>query len=86
MNFSYVELSSVPGRNTAMALPTGLAVAEIWAGLGLSYAAPRLPRSCPNLAVATTVYFAAVLSRWPRKGAARATTEEWGDTPRPSRH
>ncbi|MFD8381449.1 hypothetical protein ACFV2X_23430 [Streptomyces sp. NPDC059679] len=63
----------------ALALPAGLDVAEIWAGLGLSYAAPRLLPSFDILAVATAVYFAALLSVWPRKGAAHATTKECGN-------
>ncbi|MGY0063823.1 metal ABC transporter permease [Streptomyces sp. LZ34] len=70
----------------ALALSAGLAVAEMWAGLGLSYAAPRLPPSFAILAVATAVYLAALLSVWPWKGTTRATTEEWGNAPRPSRH
>jgi hypothetical protein len=39
-----------------MALATGLAVAEMWAGLALAYYAPRLPTSFAITAVATVVY------------------------------
>jgi zinc/manganese transport system permease protein len=40
----------------ALALSAGLAVAEMWAGLGLSYTVPRLPPSFAILAVASLVY------------------------------
>ncbi|MFE9551963.1 metal ABC transporter permease [Streptomyces sp. NPDC006692] len=40
----------------ALALSAGLAVAEMWAGLALSYAAPQLPPSFSILAVATAAY------------------------------
>jgi zinc/manganese transport system permease protein len=42
----------------ALALSAVLAVAEMWAGLGLSYATPRMPPSFAILAVATAVYAA----------------------------
>lgn len=45
-----------------MALSTGLAVAEMWAGLALSYYAPRLPPSFAITAVAATVYAAALIA------------------------
>lgn len=41
-----------------LALSAGLAVAEMWAGLGLSYVAPRLPPSFAIVAVATAVHLA----------------------------
>ena len=40
----------------AMALSTTLAVASMWTGLAISYAAPKLPPSFSILAVATGVY------------------------------
>ncbi|WP_438492647.1 metal ABC transporter permease [Streptomyces asiaticus] len=52
----------------ALALSGGLAVAEMWAGLGLSYAAPRLPPSFAILAVATAVYLATLFTVRPRRG------------------
>ncbi|WP_327287469.1 metal ABC transporter permease [Streptomyces sp. NBC_01198] len=42
----------------ALALSAGLAVAEMWTGLGLSYAIPRTPPSFAILATATAVYAA----------------------------
>ena len=42
----------------ALALSAGLAVGEMWAGLGLSYAVPRMPPSFGILATATAVYAA----------------------------
>lgn len=43
----------------ALALSAGLAVAEMWAGLGLSYAVPGVPPSFGVMAAATAVYGAA---------------------------
>jgi zinc/manganese transport system permease protein len=40
----------------ALALSGGLAVAEMWTGLALSYLVPKLPPSFAILAVATTTY------------------------------
>lgn len=42
----------------ALALSAGLAVAEMWTGLALSYAIPRTPPSFAILATATAVYAA----------------------------
>jgi zinc/manganese transport system permease protein len=42
----------------AFALSAALALAEVWAGLLLSFAAPRVPPSFAILAVASVVYFA----------------------------
>ncbi|QIQ01013.1 metal ABC transporter permease [Streptomyces liangshanensis] len=42
----------------ALALSAGLAVGEMWAGLGLSYAVPQVPPSFGILAAATAVYAA----------------------------
>ncbi|MFF2521304.1 metal ABC transporter permease [Streptomyces liangshanensis] len=42
----------------ALALSAGLAVGEMWAGLGLSYAVPEVPPSFGILAAATAVYAA----------------------------
>jgi hypothetical protein len=46
-----------------MAIATGLAVAELWAGLALAYYAPRLPPSFAITAVATAVYSLALVGR-----------------------
>jgi zinc/manganese transport system permease protein len=43
-----------------LALSTGLAVVELWSGLALSYTVPSLPPSFSIIAVATTVYVAAL--------------------------
>ena len=54
----------------ALALSAGLAVAEMWAGLALSYYVPQLPPSFCIMAVATAVYAAAVaVVRRPRARA-----------------
>ncbi|MFJ9633237.1 metal ABC transporter permease [Streptomyces sp. NPDC101175] len=45
----------------ALALSGGLAVAEMWAGLALSYWIPQLPPSFAIMAVATAVYATAIL-------------------------
>ena len=42
-----------------MAISAGLAIAEIWAGLALAYAAPAMPPSFAIIAVASAVYLAA---------------------------
>jgi zinc/manganese transport system permease protein len=44
-----------------LAISAGLAVAELWSGLALSYAAPSLPPSFAIIAVATGVYVTATL-------------------------
>jgi zinc/manganese transport system permease protein len=44
-----------------MALSAGLAVASMWAGLAIAYAAPKVPPSFSILAVATGIYLAAFL-------------------------
>jgi zinc/manganese transport system permease protein len=54
-----------------LALSALLAVAEMWAGLAVSYAVPRMPPSFGILAAATAVY-AATYVPWPRRGAAGA--------------
>jgi zinc/manganese transport system permease protein len=46
----------------ALALSAGLAVAEMWTGLALSYYVPQLPPSFAIMAVATTVYAAALVA------------------------
>ncbi|MFB9452083.1 metal ABC transporter permease [Streptomyces antimycoticus] len=56
----------------ALALSAGLAVVEMWAGLWLSHAAPRLPPSFAILAVTTTVHLSALIAVRPRRGAAIA--------------
>ncbi|SDM80275.1 metal ABC transporter permease [Actinacidiphila guanduensis] len=55
----------------ALALSAGLAVAEMWAGLAMSYAVPKTPPSFGILAVATAVYGATFL-RKPRGRRAAA--------------
>ena len=42
-----------------LAISAGLAVAEMWAGLTLAYAAPAMPPSFAIIAVATACYAAA---------------------------
>ncbi|WP_446042125.1 metal ABC transporter permease [Streptomyces sp. SID1121] len=54
----------------ALALSAGLAVAEMWTGLGLSYAVPEVPPSFGILAAATVVY-AATYVRIPRRRTER---------------
>jgi zinc/manganese transport system permease protein len=63
-----------------LAISTGLAVTEMWAGLALSYAAPAMPPSFAIIACATAVYLAAfAISRLrrphprPQRQAAPAT-------------
>ncbi len=59
-----------------MAISAGLAVAEIWAGLALAYAAPAMPPSFAIIAVATAVYlaaFAATRHRRARPGLRHAS-------------
>ena len=51
----------------ALALSAALAVGELWTGLGLSYAVPRLPPSFAIVATGTVVYAAAYAVR-PRLG------------------
>ncbi|MFJ4783836.1 metal ABC transporter permease [Streptomyces sp. NPDC088794] len=51
----------------ALTLSSGLAVAEMWAGLALSYYVPQLPPSFAIMAVATAVYAVALIAvRRPR--------------------
>jgi zinc/manganese transport system permease protein len=45
----------------ALCLSGGLAVAMMWTGLGLSYAAPTLPPSFAIVGVATVVYLAVLI-------------------------
>ncbi|WP_413098387.1 metal ABC transporter permease [Streptomyces sp. Inha503] len=65
----------------ALALSAGLAVAEMWAGLGLSYAAPRLPPSFTILAVATAVYLATLFTVRPRRGRTMTSRTVRGNLP-----
>ncbi|HEY2268816.1 MAG TPA: metal ABC transporter permease [Streptosporangiaceae bacterium] len=44
---------------SGLALSAGLAIAEVWAGLALAYAAPAMPPSFAIIAVAAGVYLAA---------------------------
>ncbi|MCQ4084709.1 metal ABC transporter permease [Streptomyces sp. RB6PN25] len=58
----------------ALALAAGLAVAEMWIGLGVAYAVPSMPPSFTILATATLVYAATYLPRpQPRRGAGSRT-------------
>jgi zinc/manganese transport system permease protein len=52
-----------------MALAAGVAVADVWAGLALSYAVPALPPSFSILAVATGVYLGTIAITRARTGA-----------------
>ncbi|MEU4115710.1 metal ABC transporter permease [Kitasatospora sp. NPDC028055] len=61
-----LRLTDRPFR--ALALSAGLAVAEMWGGLLLSAAAPKLPPSFAIMATATVVYAATFLVR-PRRAA-----------------
>ncbi|MCL2734515.1 MAG: metal ABC transporter permease [Actinomycetia bacterium] len=53
-----------------LALSVLLAVAEMWTGLGVSYAVPRMPPSFSILAAATAVYAATYVPRLRRRPAA----------------
>ncbi|KOU36346.1 metal ABC transporter permease [Streptomyces sp. WM6378] len=50
----------------ALTLSAGLAVADMWAGLALSYAVPQIPPSFTIMAVATAVYAVALAVVRPR--------------------
>jgi zinc/manganese transport system permease protein len=52
----------------ALALSAALAVTELWAGLGIGYALPRVPPGFGILAAATSVYAAAFLTGGLRDG------------------
>ncbi|MEV6507798.1 metal ABC transporter permease [Streptomyces sp. NPDC051642] len=57
----------------ALALSAALAVAEMWAGLALSYYVPQLPPSFAIMAVATAVYATVLIAvRRPRVRVGRA--------------
>ncbi|GGU74467.1 hypothetical protein GCM10010211_45400 [Streptomyces albospinus] len=58
-----IRLTDRPYR--ALALSTGLAVLEIWAGLFAAYAVPEMPPSFAIMAVATAVYAATFATRRP---------------------
>jgi zinc/manganese transport system permease protein len=64
-----IRLTDRPFR--ALALSAGLAMAEMWGGLLLSAAAPKLPPSFAIMATASAVYAATFLVR-PNRVAARA--------------
>jgi zinc/manganese transport system permease protein len=63
-----LRLTDRPYRGLALA--AGLAVGEMWAGLALSAAVPKLPPSFAVMAAATAVYGAACLRR-PAEGRRR---------------
>jgi zinc/manganese transport system permease protein len=56
----------------ALALSAALAVAEMWTGLGLSYAVPSMPPSFGILATATAVYAATFATGFRRRTTAPA--------------
>ncbi|GGU29905.1 hypothetical protein GCM10010289_59160 [Streptomyces violascens] len=56
----------------ALALSAGLAVADVWAGLALSYAVPQLPPSFTIMAVVTAVYVVSLAVVRPRTRAVAA--------------
>jgi zinc/manganese transport system permease protein len=56
----------------ALVLSAALAIAEMWAGLTLSYAVPKLPPSFGILAAATTVYAATFVTGVRRRSPAMA--------------
>lgn len=62
----------------ALALSAALAVGEMWTGLALSYAAPRLPPSFAVVAVATAVHAATFV---PGPGRGRRTAATGSDLP-----
>ena len=51
-----------------MWLSAGLAVTCVWAGVTITYAAPRIPASFAIIAVATALYAAALLTHRLRAG------------------
>jgi zinc/manganese transport system permease protein len=61
------RLTARPYR--ALGLSAGLAVAEMWAGLALSYGVPNLPPSFAILAVATGVYAVVLVAVRGQRGA-----------------
>jgi zinc/manganese transport system permease protein len=61
------RLTTHPYR--ALALSAGIAVADLWAGLALSYAVPALPPSFAIMTVATVLYAAVLGLVRPRHGA-----------------
>ena len=70
-----LELTDRPYQG--MAISVGLAVASLWGGLALAYAAPSLPPSFSITAVATAVYAAALaLGRYLRTDARPAAAVE----------
>lgn len=64
------RLTARPYR--ALALSAGLAVAEMWTGLGLGYAVPKVPPSFGTLATATVVYAATYVRVPQRRRTGRA--------------
>jgi hypothetical protein len=52
----------------ALALSAGLAVAEVWTGLGLSYVIPKLPPSFAIVGMAAVVHGAAFAVRPGKRG------------------
>jgi zinc/manganese transport system permease protein len=62
-----MHLTDRPWRGVALA--AGLAVGSVWAGLALSYAAPRLPPSFAILAVVTATHLVAIAADRPRRRA-----------------
>ncbi|MFJ5533928.1 metal ABC transporter permease [Streptomyces sp. NPDC093261] len=71
-----IRLTDRPYR--ALALSAGLAVLEIWAGLFVAYAVPKMPPSFAIMAVATAVYAATFLIRRPASGPRTGTAVPTG--------
>ncbi|MGV9564109.1 metal ABC transporter permease [Streptomyces sp. NPDC003480] len=71
-----IRLTDRPYR--ALVLSAGLAVLEIWAGLFVAYAVPRMPPSFAIMAVATAVYAATFLIRRPASGPRTGTAVPTG--------
>jgi zinc/manganese transport system permease protein len=59
----------------ALALSGGLAVAEMWVGLIVSYAVPQVPPSFAILGVASGLYFAVLIGSRSRQFSRRAADE-----------
>jgi zinc/manganese transport system permease protein len=64
-----------------MAISAGLAIAEMWAGLALSYAAPSMPPSFAIIAVAAGAYLAVFATSRRRRPNPRSTRQAVPSTP-----
>jgi zinc/manganese transport system permease protein len=70
---------------TGLWLSAGLAVTSVWAGVTITYAAPRIPASFAIIAVATALYATALLTPRLRAGPGRTTIRPGAASPDPSR-